>query len=56
LPVEEPRGDLELRRVLHDGDYPLELVRVEVASPVYTHQPIQGGQMQRKRFCIDQYC
>ena len=32
LPVQEPRGDLELRRVLHDGHDPLELVRVELAG------------------------
>lgn len=31
LPVQEPRGDLELRRVLHDRHYPLQLVRVQVA-------------------------
>lgn len=34
LPVEEPVGDLELLRVLDDGDDPLELVRVELAGPV----------------------
>ena len=33
LPVQEPGGDLELGRVLHNGDYPLELIRVELASP-----------------------
>lgn len=34
LPVQEPRGDLELRGVLHDRDYSLELVRVEVTGSV----------------------
>ena len=34
LPVEEPGGDLELRRVLHDGHDSLELVRVELSGPV----------------------
>ena len=33
LPVEEPGGDLELRRVLHDGHDSLELVRVELSGP-----------------------
>jgi hypothetical protein len=32
LPVDEPLGDLELERVLHDGDDALELVRVELAG------------------------
>lgn len=32
LPVEEPRGDLELGGVLHDGDNSLELIRVEFSS------------------------
>jgi len=32
LPVEEPGGDLVLRRVLDDGDDALELVGVEVAG------------------------
>ena len=32
LPVQEPRGDLELRRVLHDRHDALELVRVELAG------------------------
>ena len=34
LPVQEPRGDLELRRVLHDGNETLELIRVELTSTV----------------------
>lgn len=34
LPVEEPGGDLELCGVLHDGDYSLEFVGVEVAGSV----------------------
>jgi hypothetical protein len=32
LPVQEPRRDLELRRVLDDGDDTLQLIRVELAS------------------------
>ena len=32
LPVEEPRRDLELRRVLDDGHDALQLVRVELAG------------------------
>lgn len=32
LPVKEPRGDLELGGVLHDGDDALKLVRVELTS------------------------
>lgn len=32
LPVKEPGGDLELGRVLHDGDDSLELVRVELSG------------------------
>lgn len=32
LPVEEPRGDLELSRVLQDGDNALQLVRVELTG------------------------
>lgn len=32
LPVEEPVGDFKLRWVLHDGDDPLELVRIEFSS------------------------
>lgn len=32
LPVDEPLGDLELERVLHDRDDALELVRVELAG------------------------
>ena len=29
LPIQEPRGDLELRRVLHDRDNALKLIGVE---------------------------
>lgn len=32
LPVQEPSGDLELSRVLEDGDDALKLVRVELTS------------------------
>jgi len=32
LPVEEPRRDLVLRRVLEDGDNSLELIRVELSG------------------------
>lgn len=32
LPVQEPGGDLELGRVLHDGDDTLKLIRVEVTG------------------------
>lgn len=32
LPVQEPRRDLELRRVLDDSDETLELIRVKLAS------------------------
>ena len=32
LPVQEPRGDLELRGVLDDGDETFELIRVKLAS------------------------
>jgi len=32
LPVQEPCGDLELRRVLDNGDKPLKLVRVELTG------------------------
>jgi hypothetical protein len=32
LPVQEPRRDLELRRVLDDGDDTLQLIRVELAG------------------------
>ena len=32
LPVQEPRGDLELRGVLDDGDNTLELIGVQLAS------------------------
>lgn len=34
LPVKEPRRDLELGGVLHDGDDSLELVGVELTSPI----------------------
>lgn len=34
LPVKEPRGDLELGGVLHDGNDSLELVGVELTSPI----------------------
>jgi hypothetical protein len=33
-PVQEPGGDLELSRVLHDGDDSLELIRVELSGTV----------------------
>jgi hypothetical protein len=36
LPIQEPDGDLELRRVLHDGDDALEFVRVEVTGAART--------------------
>lgn len=36
LPVKEPRGDLELGGVLHDGDDSFELVGVELTSPIRT--------------------
>lgn len=36
LPVKEPRGDLELGGVLHDGNDSLELVGVELTSPIRT--------------------
>lgn len=32
LPVQEPRGDLELSRVLDDGNETLELIRVQLAG------------------------
>lgn len=32
LPVQEPSGDLELGRVLHDGDDAFKLIRVEVTG------------------------
>lgn len=32
LPVQEPGGDLELGRVLHDGDDAFKFIRVEVTS------------------------
>lgn len=32
LTVKEPSGDLELSRVLHDGDNALELIRVELSG------------------------
>lgn len=34
LPVKEPRRDLELGGVLHDGDDSLKLVGVELTSPI----------------------
>lgn len=34
LPVHEPLGDLELTRVLHDGDDALKLIRVELTGAV----------------------
>ena len=34
LPVQEPRGDLELRGVLDDGDETFELIRVKLAGAV----------------------
>ena len=33
-PVQEPGGDLELSRVLHDGDDSLEFIRVEFTGSV----------------------
>lgn len=33
LSVQEPRRNLELSRVLHDGDDPLELIGVQVSCP-----------------------
>ena len=39
LPVQEPRGDLELRGVLNDGNKTLELVGVELASTMQKHRP-----------------
>ena len=41
LPVQEPRGDLELRGVLDDGDDTLELIGVKLASAGVTtlHEP-----------------
>ena len=32
LPVQEPGGDLELGRILHNGDDTLKLIRVKVTS------------------------
>lgn len=32
LPVQEPHGDLELRRVLNNCDKTLELIRVELSG------------------------
>ena len=44
LPVQEPRGDLELSGVLDDGDDALEFIRVEVTGTVGTKtQNIGGG-------------
>ena len=37
LPVDEPLRDLELARVLHDGDDTLKLVGVELTSTVVTN-------------------
>ena len=34
LPVKEPHRDLKLKGVLHDGDYTLNLVCVELAGPL----------------------
>ena len=34
LPVQEPCRDLELRRVLDDGNYTLKLIRVKLAGAV----------------------
>jgi hypothetical protein len=34
LPVEEPRGDLVLRRVLDDGHEALELLRRELTGTI----------------------
>lgn len=42
LPVEEPGGDLELGRVLEDGDDSLELVRVELTGSVFDKASVQG--------------
>lgn len=39
-PVEEPGGDLELSRVLHDGDNSLELIGIELSG---------SGESKRKR-------
>lgn len=38
LPVKEPLGDLELGRVLEDGDNTLKLVRVELTGTVNTQR------------------
>lgn len=35
-PVQEPSGDLELSRVLHDGDNSLEFIRVKFTGSVST--------------------
>ena len=35
LPVQEPRRDLELRRVLDDRDNALELIRVKLAGAIH---------------------
>ena len=43
LPVQEPRGDLELRRVLDNRDNALQLVRVELAGAV-GQQAVSTGQ------------
>jgi len=34
LPIEEPCRDLELGRILHDGHYTLEFIRVELSRPL----------------------
>ena len=33
LPVQEPCGNFELRRILDNGDQTLELIRVELTGP-----------------------
>ncbi len=43
LPVQEPRGDLELRGALNDIDNALELIRVKFTSAVCTTSATRHG-------------
>jgi hypothetical protein len=42
LPVQEPCRDLELSRVLDDGNKTLKLVRVELTSPTFKVQYVNN--------------
>lgn len=46
LPVQEPSRDLELRRVLDNGNQPLELIRVEITGAECVFMCVRNAQNQ----------